>query len=242
MVKGPFRIRLAGEWPLLPILVVYLWFASTLWFLCDDAYITFRYAKNLARGYGVTFNPDGPPVEGYSNFSWMLYTAVLESKLLPVEWMVPATSVLLGGVLLAMVWFTCRVHLGLGRWPAAAATGALATAPAFDMWATSGLATMPFALLVFVFWERVHFASGRRAWVWMAIAGIGLATIRTEGLAWVLVIVVLGIAARWTDARRPTLRDTIRPVLVALLAIGACFLVYTSWRLAHFGAGLRAAN
>lgn len=38
----------------------------------DDAYISFRYAKNLAAGHGLTWNPGEPPVEGYSNFLWVL--------------------------------------------------------------------------------------------------------------------------------------------------------------------------
>ena len=43
-----------------------LWLAwQTLW-LCDDAYISFRYAKNFAQGHGLVFNPGGglrrPPV------------------------------------------------------------------------------------------------------------------------------------------------------------------------------------
>ncbi len=37
----------------------------------DDAFITFRYSRNLLDGLGIVFNP-GERVEGYSNFSWLL--------------------------------------------------------------------------------------------------------------------------------------------------------------------------
>ena len=37
---------------------------------CEDAYITYRFAKNLAEGNGPVFNA-GDRVEGYSNFLWM---------------------------------------------------------------------------------------------------------------------------------------------------------------------------
>src|SRR4051794_37699784 len=40
-------------------------------FVCDDAYITFRYAANLAHGLGPVWNP-GERVEGYTNFLWMV--------------------------------------------------------------------------------------------------------------------------------------------------------------------------
>ena len=44
--------------------------ALLLWFdwLCDDAYISFRYARHLGEGAGLRFNPGSePPVEGFSN-------------------------------------------------------------------------------------------------------------------------------------------------------------------------------
>ncbi|MFN3196907.1 MAG: hypothetical protein ACE366_00625 [Bradymonadia bacterium] len=47
-----------------------------LWhYFLDDAYITFRYAQNFAEGHGLTFNPNGAPVEGYTNFLWTLLMA-----------------------------------------------------------------------------------------------------------------------------------------------------------------------
>ena len=40
----------------------------------DDAWISFRYARSLVQGHGLTFNP-GEWVEGYSNLSWTLLIA-----------------------------------------------------------------------------------------------------------------------------------------------------------------------
>ena len=37
-----------------------------MWFLTDDAYISFRYLSNALRGYGLVWNPPPfQPVEGY---------------------------------------------------------------------------------------------------------------------------------------------------------------------------------
>src|SRR5439155_1016352 len=47
-----------------------------LWFVCDDAYITFRYASNLAHGLGPVWNA-GERVEGYTNSLWMLLAAAV---------------------------------------------------------------------------------------------------------------------------------------------------------------------
>jgi len=37
-------------------------------FIFDDSFITYRYSKNLAQGYGITWNPNEHPVEGYTNY------------------------------------------------------------------------------------------------------------------------------------------------------------------------------
>ena len=49
---------------------------SLSWFITDDAFISFRYARNLLEGHGLVFNV-GDRVEGYSNFLWVLELAFL---------------------------------------------------------------------------------------------------------------------------------------------------------------------
>ncbi|OQO90850.1 hypothetical protein B1813_15100 [Saccharomonospora piscinae] len=44
-------------------------------FTVDDAYITFRYSEHLAEGHGPVWNVDGDPVEGFTNFGWMVLLA-----------------------------------------------------------------------------------------------------------------------------------------------------------------------
>src|SRR5262249_44701103 len=50
--------------------------------LFDDAMISMRYARNLAHGDGLVWNPGGAHVEGYTNPLWVLYMGLLH--LLPV--------------------------------------------------------------------------------------------------------------------------------------------------------------
>ena len=60
-------------------LVFFLALIGLFWhFTIDDAYITFRYAGNLARGHGPVYNP-GERVEGYTSFLWMLLMAVVSA-------------------------------------------------------------------------------------------------------------------------------------------------------------------
>ena len=68
--------------------------------LFDDAMVSMRYARNLAEGYGLTWNPGGERVEGYSNPLWVLLMAIFH--LFPI----PASKISLfiqtsGGLLLA---------------------------------------------------------------------------------------------------------------------------------------------
>src|SRR5215471_13513339 len=39
--------------------------------IADDAYISFRFARNLAEGYGLVWNIGGEPVEGYTDPLWV---------------------------------------------------------------------------------------------------------------------------------------------------------------------------
>ena len=60
----------------LPWLALLGWLSATAWFLCDDAFISVRYARNLLEGHGLAFNP-GDYVEGYTNFLWVLELVAL---------------------------------------------------------------------------------------------------------------------------------------------------------------------
>ena len=45
-------------------------------FIQDDAFISFRYAKNMVEGHGLVWNTNGERVEGYTNFLWTIIMAI----------------------------------------------------------------------------------------------------------------------------------------------------------------------
>lgn len=52
---------------------IFMWLTIDLWkFTADDAFITFRYAYNASRGFGLSFNQLPPRAEGYSSLLWTL--------------------------------------------------------------------------------------------------------------------------------------------------------------------------
>ncbi len=83
------------NWKKLPVLLSLLVIAATLilgWqaysgYVKDDAYISLRYARNLASGLGLVFNP-GERLEGYTNFLWILLaTPAFWLGANPLAWM-----------------------------------------------------------------------------------------------------------------------------------------------------------
>ncbi len=94
----------------LPWLALLGWLASLSWFLTDDAFISFRYARNLLEGHGLVFNP-GEYVEGYSNFLWVLELAAIWglSGVAPehaAPWLSVAFTV---GAIAATMWWVARL-------------------------------------------------------------------------------------------------------------------------------------
>lgn len=135
----------------LPWLAVLGWLSSLTWFLCDDAFISFRYVRNLLEGHGLVFNP-GEYVEGYSNFLWVLELAALWGVLgIRPEQAAPWLSVVCtAGTLAAMLWWVAGTpglrHRG---WVAWMALGLVCSSATFAVWTSGGgLETRQFTLLV----------------------------------------------------------------------------------------------
>jgi hypothetical protein len=120
-----------------------LWYSP---YLVDDAFISLRYARNLAAGRGLVYNP-GEQVEGFSNFLWVLLEAGLLALGLPV---VSSIQILggaagLGVVLLTLVLARRVLEGGLAP-TIAGAFVALNTSLA--LWSVAGLETSLLALLL----------------------------------------------------------------------------------------------
>lgn len=94
-----------GDYLFLLILSVSLVLAWVLRHTEDDAFITFRYSKHLAEGLGPIWNPgDSPPVEGYSNFLWMLLMTIPHWLGIDVESFSHGLGLLFWGLNLWVSW------------------------------------------------------------------------------------------------------------------------------------------
>lgn len=122
-----------------------LYFAWRILWLADDAFISFRYARNFARGLGLVYN-EGEWVEGYTNFLWTLLLG-LAGKLgldIPLTALFGNLACFVATIVL-VAYLAARLSPGRPAVPFAAL--ALALSKPFYTFASGGLETMPIALL-----------------------------------------------------------------------------------------------
>ncbi len=136
---------------LLPWLALLAWLASVAWFLTDDAFISFRYIRNLIEGHGLVFNP-GERVEGYTNFLWILELAAIWAALgIRPEYAAPWLSVAYtAATIAATLWWVTRLPSLHNRSLVAWLTlGFLCSSATFAVWTSSGgLETRQFSFLI----------------------------------------------------------------------------------------------
>jgi arabinofuranosyltransferase len=206
---------------LLALLCIPLLFVGwrAFYFLTDDAYISFRYVSNSIFGYGYVWNPPPfQPVEGYSNFLWVVVIDAVW-RLLGIE--PPQSSNYLSlvfsfGTLLVVIAMGLKMRLsetlsryrvvlvGLVLW-------ATLTNRTFLAWTSSGLETAMFNFFVTLWLYACIFAEPqRRSWLFVLTLGASCAALtRPDGLLfWASTIVVLVFmfvrdrkpAGRWLSA------------------------------------------
>lgn len=115
-------------------------------FTVDDSYISFRYARNFARGLGLVYN-EGERVEGYTNFLWTVLLGVgIKVGLDPVV----LSKILGGACALGAIFLLYRISGRLRPYTTApsVATWLLATSAPNMGYAVFGLETSLFVVLI----------------------------------------------------------------------------------------------
>lgn len=230
-------------------------FVRHFFFLCDDAFISFRYAEHLADGLGLVWNP-GERVEGYTNFLWVvLMSFAIQAGRSPEFWS-NAIGIACGGALLALVAqrafdgeresaasgsddadsgadFSSRRSLSPVFIALLFLAPTIAASRSFAAWSTGGLATMPFALLIYLATER--YLIERRAdrvtltQLTSSLLLAAAALTRPDGIlfAGLLALVFLADVMRG----RRSLRAFLLWCAPLVVIVGAHFL----WRFSYYG-------
>jgi len=158
--ESPDAISPAPAWSVvlglaLPLVALILLFSTMqlFWgFVQDDAFISLRYARNLATGNGLVFNP-GERVEGFTNLCWTLLEALWLALDLPALDIMRVVGGAAALALVVLLWAEAggaSFRTSPGR-SLAAGLGALllASNATLAVWSASGLEETFFALLVF---------------------------------------------------------------------------------------------
>jgi len=118
---------------------------------CDDAFISYRYARHLVEGHGLVYNVV-ERVEGYTNLLWTLWVAAgLFFHVDAVTWTSISGLLAYGAVLLLLFGFHMELRRRLPVAPVTLPVACLAAAlhPDFHVFATSGLETSAFTAVAF---------------------------------------------------------------------------------------------
>jgi hypothetical protein len=212
-------------------LAVFGFFVRRFDFVCDDAFISFRYSKHLAEGHGLRYNLEGPAIEGYSNFLWVLWLALFELLRADVTVWARLSSVACGAALVVLVGRLAHRRYELGPMGVTATLLFLATLPPLTMWSTGGLATAPAALGIFMCFERLLGNPRRPRGIAAGIWGLAASLLRADAAAFVLLI--FGAAGlRWLSGRE---RHLLRAGLVALSIVVLGTTAHVLWRHGYYG-------
>ncbi len=218
----------------LPVLLLH---AVEYRFLTDDAFISFRYARNFAQGYGLVFNPGFERVEGYSNFLWVLLLAGFQRLGVVPEIAAHLLSITTTVALWALVvWFSYRLAPAAGpRWLRVIPALFLAATRSIAVWSTSGLETRLFEVLiiggVFRLIVELEAGLGGRRCRPLAALLFALATLtRPDGL--LISLAALTVAGLYLARRR---RLNWRIVTLSLSVYAVTVGGHFAFRLAYYG-------
>jgi arabinofuranosyltransferase len=193
-LRGSAALTAAGRGDRVLLLACAALFLLLCWllrsFVTDDAWITARYAQNLADGHGFAWNPGGEPTEGFSNPLLVLVEAIGALVGLP-----PVGTARLVGVASGLALLVAIHRLGpsaVGR--TATRVGLVLTAlyPPLALWAVGGLETLPATLALTVGVLLLAGGGGdRRSAVRGGAVLAVLPWLRPEGVAVALAVAVL---------------------------------------------------
>jgi len=210
-------------------------------FTIDDMYISLRYARHWASGIGLLWNMGEPPVEGYSNFSFVLLARMaLSLGLNPVIVLKSAGALGLlftcvASYLISRFWFSARIALIPCFW--------LLLYRGEILWTISGLETAVYQALICWVVLLIFKGLGYRAYpepkggvrrlplimaaVLCAVAGMT----RPEAPA-LMILFILLIAM---NRPQPEKRDFWPNFIIFCASLFICFAPYFLWRWHYYG-------
>jgi hypothetical protein len=206
--------------------------AAALAWVCDDSFISLRYAENLVLGHGLVYNP-GERVEGYTNLLWtLLLAALLRAGVDPIRAAELPGIAAYAALALVLAFESRRRSREPGRAFLPLAAALVLVCDDLHVWATGGLETSLFALFAVSGLLATRDAAGGRARPWLAGSLLALAVLtRPDGL----LFAAAGIASWWMPSRRRAPAERRRAALATLAPVALVVAVLVPWKLAYYG-------
>ncbi|MBI2759151.1 MAG: hypothetical protein HYX49_10790 [Chloroflexi bacterium] len=170
--------------------------------LIDDAMISMRYARNLAQGYGLVWNPGQAPIEGFTNLGWVLWMMVLHLFPIPQEKISLGVMLTSGVILLINIFVVFQIGRLLA--PASRYAPAIAgTMVAFYFplvfWSLRGMEVGALTLMIslaILFSLRLTLQAENKVIPWLALSLIAALIIRMDSFIQVGLILLYLIGKR----------------------------------------------
>jgi len=219
---------------LVSVVIIFILHAIYLAVPAEDSFISFRFAKNLAEGYGLVWNIGEMPVEGYTNFLWVIictlgtiagFNIILFTQIIGIT----------AGIFTLFYVYNISRQIGFDESTALLPCLFLAVSGPFATWAASGMETNLFTLFIvgsayhtIAFWK-----SGDSKSLHLSFFLCLLSTLtRPEGFGLFLLLFFFQIIFYLKKARP---ERNVKPQIVAVLVYLIPFLLYFTWRYSYFG-------
>jgi len=193
----------------------------------DDAFISFRYARNFIHGLGLVFNA-GERVEGYTNFLWtMILAAGMKLGIDPVSLSIVLGIACYAATLLLFIYLSWMFQRESGFGFIIPLTAlALCIHRDFNVYATGGLETAFFTFLVSLSFVLLVRGTSRTS---IVIAGSVLSCTmmtRPDGIIFLITATLFLLLTR---------KEKIRSLLFLFAPVMVLFVPYWIWRYEYYG-------
>jgi hypothetical protein len=219
----------------LGITVVFVIHAIHLTVIAEDAFISFSFAHKLASGDGLVWNIGEPPVEGYTNFLWVIICscAILTGANLILFTQI--TGIVASIITLIYVYVFCNKLLEFGSYTSLLPCLLLALAGPFATWAVSGMETNLFALFVtaICYHGISYWKYFKKASLILSFSFCFLATLtRPEGFGIFIILLALHLTRVLIQKDSKEISGT---MILAVIVYIIPFLIYFAWRISYYG-------
>lgn len=218
------------------IFSTFLFFCVKISFFSDDAFISYRYAKNFVHGYGLVYNPE-ERVEGYTNFLWVIISGLLLYLNIDpligtrVFSIVSSLSILIFTYLVATKIFKVTGTISF------LSPALLALNPGFVLWTYSGMETTFFTLCVTLgcFFTLKFIKNKDKFLIYTSIIFSIASLTRPEGVLFFFLNFLFLMIVSLKNKSNQSFLDRIKKFIIPILIFTLLYGIYFVWRFSYYG-------